>query len=88
MKQEAEKLIDQCWAMLNRKYEEVYVVKNYGYSKPQFRFILSPEQIHLLKSYIAHLPTSQQIFIRIDINMMFGHEIQVQRQTPYIEAIG
>lgn len=80
-----EELIDQCWKMLYRKYEEVY---GKGYrGKPQFRIVLSHDEIHMLKCHVANLPFSEQVFIGIDKNMMFGHELQEQRKTPYIEAI-
>jgi len=78
-------LIDQCWSMLNRKYEESY---GKGYKgKPEFRIILTHDEICMLRKHAVGLPISEQVILGIDKNMLFGHELQEQRRTPIIEVI-
>lgn len=83
---DCEALLDQCWAMLNRKYEEVYGMRNYGYEKPEFEFILSAEQIRALRTYVADKKIGTQVFIGIDKQALFGHPLIEQRRTPYLQA--
>jgi len=85
MKDKAEGLIEQCWWLLNQQYEEFYG-KHYR-GQPQFRLVLSRDDIHILRSHVARLPFSQQVFIGLDKNTMFGHEIKIQRETPFLEGI-
>ena len=79
-------LLDQCWAMLNRKYEEVHGVRNYGYESPEFEFILSAEEIRALRIYAAGKDIGAQEFMRIDKHrtMLFGHPLVEQQRTPYL----
>ena len=79
-------LLDQCWAMLNRSYEESYG-SGYAYRDPQFRFILTHDEINALRQYVADKGISSKIFIGVDKQMLFGHELHEQRRTPYLEAI-
>ena len=83
-----EYLLDQCWAMLNRKYEEAYGERNHGYDKPEFRFVLSAEQIRALKSYVANKKYGESAFLGISNQMLFGHPLLEQRRTPYLESHG
>lgn len=82
--EDCEALLDQCWALLGRAYEGSYGV---GYRKPEFRIVLSAEQIRALRSYSAGRPGSDQLFIGVEKQEMFGHELREQRRTPYLEAI-
>ena len=89
MSKEAEELIDQCWKMLNRHYEEAYGIRNYAYVKPQFRFILSHDELMMLRLHTAKLAVAAKV-LTFDGNgkeTLFGHEIQEQRPTPYLEVI-
>jgi len=82
---DCEVLLDTCWVMLNRKYEEVYGVRNYGYHKPEFRFVLSAEQIRALRKHVAGMPISARTFLGVDNQMLFGHPLTEQRRTPYLK---
>jgi len=84
MDKEAEGIIEQVYALLGKAYEKSY---GKGYHKPKFRIILTHEDIHCLKRHTANLPIGEKVFLGIDKNMMFGHEIQEQRRTPYLEAV-
>ena len=81
---EAEKLIDVCYALLNKAYEESY---GKGYNKPEFNIVLTHDEIHLLKSHAVNSPISEQVYRGINKDMLFGHSIKEQRKTPYLEAI-
>ena len=83
---DCEALLDQCWAMLNRKYEEVYGMRNYGYKEPEFKFVLSAEQISALRMYAADKKTGAQIFIGVAKQELFGHPLIEQQRTPYLQA--
>ena len=78
-------LLDRCWSLLNRAYEESY---GKGYHKPEFRITLTHEEIYALRSHVANLPSSKQRFISVNKQIIFGHELSEQRRTPYLEAIG
>jgi len=80
-------LLDHCWAILNKAYEEAYGVKNYGYTKPRFRFILSHDEIMALRKYAANPATDAFTVSSRGGQWLFGHPIQEQRRTPYIQAI-
>jgi len=84
---DCESLLDQCWAILNRKYEEVYGERNYGYANPKFNFVLSSEQIKALQRRAPDMTSSAKSFVGIDNQMLFGHPLIEQRRTPYLEAI-
>ncbi len=89
MSKEAEELVDQCWKMLNSKYEEVHGVRNYGYEKPRFRFILSRDQLMMLRLHSIKLAVAAKVFT-FNGNAqetLFGHEVQEQRETPRLEVI-
>ena len=79
-----EALLDQCYSMLNKAYEENY---GKGYHKPEFRIVLSAEEIRALRRHVANLPISQGLFIGVEKQTIFGHELREQRRTPYLEAI-
>jgi len=79
-------LLDQCWAMLNRSYEESYG-RGYSYHEPQFRFILTRDEISALRDYCARKGAGVSTFIGVDKNILFGHELCAQKRTPYLEAI-
>lgn len=81
-----EVLLDQCWAMLNRKYEEVYGVRNYTYNKPEFEFVLSAEQIRALRMYVVKTNTSAFSLVGANKPMLFGHSVIEQQRTPYLRA--
>ena len=83
---DCEALLDQCWAMLNRSYEESYG-RGYGYHEPHFRFILTHNEINALRKYAVEKGCSSRVFIGVDSNTLFGHELRGQRRTPYLEAI-
>lgn len=83
---DCEALLDQCWAMLNRKYEEAYGVRNYGYSEPEFEFVLSAEQIRALKMWVADKKMGTKVFLGIDKQILFGHPLIEQQRTPYLQG--
>ena len=83
---DCEALLDQCYAMLNRAYEESYG-RGYAYGKPEFRFVLSHNEIMALKEYVARIGIGTARFIGVDKNMLFGRELHEQKRTPYLEAI-
>ena len=81
-----EALLDQCWAMLNRKYEEAYGVRDYGYDKPEIEFVLSAEEIRALRMYVAKTNTSAFSLAGGNKQMLFGHPLTEQRRTPYLKS--
>lgn len=83
---DCEALLDQCYNMLNRAYEESYG-RGYQYDKPEFRFVLSHDEIMALREHVANKGLSASVFIGVDKNTLFGHELCEQRRTPYLEAI-
>lgn len=84
---ECEALLDRLWAMLNKKYEEVHGKRNYGYSKPEFRFVLSCEELRALRRHVTNLGPDVSPFIGVDNLTLFRHPIIEQRRTPYLEVI-
>jgi len=82
-------LLDQCWAKLNRAYEEAYGVKGYGYTRPEFRFVLSHDEIMALRKHAAKLATAARVYeIKGGVEeRLFNHPIVEQRRTPYLEII-
>ncbi len=84
---DCEALLNHCWLMLNRKYEEAYGVRNYRYHKPEFTFVLSSEQIIALRRHIASKDIGAKLFLGIDKNMLFGHPFVEQQSTPYLQAV-
>ena len=88
MSKEVEELLDQCWKMLNRHYEEAYGIRNYAYEKPQFRFILSHDELMMLRLHAANMAGAAKVFTFHGMKeTLFGHEVQEQRRTPYVETI-
>ena len=81
-----EELLDRCYRLLDRAYEESYG-KGYSYGKPKFRIVLSAEEIRALQLHILKSPMSHPVTIKEGRPFLFGHELQEQRRTPYIEAI-
>ena len=41
----------------------------------------------MLRGYSAGRPSNEQLFIGVEKQEMFGHELREQRRTPYLEAI-
>ncbi len=82
--EDCEALLNQCRALLDRAYKESYGA---GYRKPEFRIVLLAEQIRALRGYSAGRPSNEQLFIGVEKQEMFGHELREQRRTPYLEAI-
>ncbi|KKK85233.1 hypothetical protein LCGC14_2775340 [marine sediment metagenome] len=83
---DCEALLDQCYALLNRAYEESYG-KGYRYGKLEFRFVLSHDEIMALREHVAKTEVAAKVFVGVDKNILFGHELCEQRKTPYLEAI-
>jgi len=83
---EVEQLLDQCWRLLNKAYEESY---GKGYKEPQFKFVLSHQQLMSLRKYAAKLATIGRVYeIKEGIEeRLFGHLVIEARRTPYVEAI-
>jgi len=80
-------LLDHCWAILNKAYEEAYGVKNYGYAKPEFKFVLSHDEIMALRKYAVNPETAAFTVSARGCQWLFGHPLQEQRRTPYLEII-
>jgi len=80
---DCEALLEQCWRLLNRKYEETYGTDKYH--QPVFSFILSYEQIRALQRHATNMSPGQRAFVGIDNQMLFGHPIREQEKTPYLE---
>ena len=88
MSKEVKEFIDQCWKMLNRHYEEAYGTRNFGYGKPQFRFILSHDELMMLRLHTAKLAITNVLTINGNgQETLFGHEVQEQRRTPFLEVL-
>jgi hypothetical protein len=87
-KDEAEILLDNCWDMLNRKYEEVYGVKNYACNKPSFRWILTYAQRELLRQYAGKLCPNTGFAYQSERGReyLFGHLVIV-KETPRLETL-
>jgi len=84
---DCEALLDQCWSLINKAYREKYGKAGVGYHKPEFRVVLSVEEIRALRGHVANLPSDRRTFIGIDDRTIFGHELLEQKRTPYIEAM-
>lgn len=82
---DCEALLTQCYAMLNKAYEESYGRR---YDKPEFRFVLSHDEIMALRKYVGRLRYTSYVYLTEKGHQtLFGQELWEQRKTPYIEAI-
>lgn len=81
---DVEGLLDQINAQLNRFYSEHFEM---GYRKPRCNIVLSEEQVWAIRSWATDkYPLTPHRFDGTT-ETLFGHQIEHQRRTPYLNAL-